>query len=132
MTINLEDDKRRIYGVEGQVDYFFTDSDWSTGANFNAIKSETRENGKWEKLTVDGASPSKASAWVNWAPATGRYACRAHKPLTCLTPTVRRLMAITPLISRVATPCRWAKSAQRGEPAGRAHHRLGPARTGAV
>ncbi|NQF20825.1 TonB-dependent receptor, partial [Enterobacter hormaechei] len=49
MTINLEDDKRRIYGVEGQVDYFFTDSDWSTGANFNAIKSETRENGKWEK-----------------------------------------------------------------------------------
>ncbi|MEJ1872722.1 TonB-dependent receptor domain-containing protein, partial [Escherichia coli] len=37
MTINLEDDKRRIYGVEGQVDYFFTDSDWSTGANFNAI-----------------------------------------------------------------------------------------------
>lgn len=68
MTINLEDDKRRIYGVEGQVDYFFTDSDWSTGANFNAIKSETRENGKWEKLTVDSASPSKASAWVNWAP----------------------------------------------------------------
>ena len=50
------------------VDYFFTDSDWSTGANFNAIKSETRENGKWEKLTVDSASPSKASAWVNWAP----------------------------------------------------------------
>ena len=68
MTINLEDDKRRIYGIEGQVDYFFTNSDWSTGANFNAIKSETRENGKWEKLTVDSASPSKASAWVNWAP----------------------------------------------------------------
>jgi iron complex outermembrane receptor protein len=68
MTINIEDDQRRIYGVEGQVDYFFTDSQWSTGANFNAIKSQTRVDGKWEKLTVDSASPSKMSAWVTWAP----------------------------------------------------------------
>ncbi|ATA21690.1 iron complex outermembrane receptor protein [Gibbsiella quercinecans] len=68
MTINIEDDKRRIYGLEGQVDYFFTDSEWSTGANFNVIKSETRVDGKWQKLTVDSASPSKVSAWVNWAP----------------------------------------------------------------
>ncbi len=68
MTINVEDDERRIYGVEGQVDYFFTDSEWSTGANFNVIKSETRVDGKWEKLTVDSASPSKMSAWVTWAP----------------------------------------------------------------
>lgn len=68
MTINLDDDKRRIYGVEGQIDYFFSDSDWSTGSNFNIIKSETRVDGKWEKLTVDSASPSKVSAWLNWAP----------------------------------------------------------------
>ncbi|WP_039056988.1 TonB-dependent siderophore receptor [Enterobacter sp. Bisph1] len=68
MTINIEDDKRRIYGIEGQVDYFFTDSEWSTGANFNAIKSQTRVDGKWQKLTVDSASPSKMSAWINWAP----------------------------------------------------------------
>ncbi|HHP0447125.1 TonB-dependent siderophore receptor, partial [Cronobacter sakazakii] len=68
MTITLDDDKRRIYGLEGQVDYFFSDSDWSTGANFNAIKSETRVDGDWKKLTVDSASPSKVSAWVNWAP----------------------------------------------------------------
>ncbi|WP_238083435.1 MULTISPECIES: TonB-dependent siderophore receptor [Pseudescherichia] len=68
MTINVEDDKRRIYGVEGQVDYFFTDSEWSTGTNFNVIKSQTRVDGKWEKLTVDSASPSKMSAWVTWAP----------------------------------------------------------------
>lgn len=68
MTINIEDDQRRIYGVEGQVDYFFTDSEWSTGANFNAIKSQTRVDGKWKKLTVDSASPSKMSAWVTWAP----------------------------------------------------------------
>ncbi|WP_105611311.1 TonB-dependent siderophore receptor, partial [Cronobacter malonaticus] len=68
MTIYLKDDKRRIYGVEGQVDYFFSDSDWSTGANFNAIKSQTRVDGSWKKLSVDNASPSKVSAWVNWAP----------------------------------------------------------------
>lgn len=68
MTINVEDDERRIYGVEGQIDYFFTDSEWSTGTNFNVIKSETRVDGKWEKLTVDSASPSKMSAWVTWAP----------------------------------------------------------------
>ena len=68
MTINLDDDKRRIYGVEGQVDYFFSDSEWSTGSNFNIIKSETRVDGKWEKLTIDSASPSKVSAWLNWAP----------------------------------------------------------------
>ncbi|WP_455818181.1 TonB-dependent siderophore receptor [Pseudomonas cerasi] len=68
MTINLDDDKRRIYGVEGQVDYFFNDSDWSTGSNFNVIKSETRVEGQWEKLTIDSASPSKVSAWLNWAP----------------------------------------------------------------
>ncbi len=80
MTITLDDDKRRIYGVEGQVDYFFTDSDWSLGSNFNAIKSETRENGKWEKLTVDSASPSKVSAWVNWAP--GDWALRVQSTQT--------------------------------------------------
>ncbi|MEA1063029.1 TonB-dependent siderophore receptor [Erwinia sp. HR93] len=68
MTIALDDDKRRIYGLEGQVDYFFSDSDWSAGANLNLIKSQTRQDGKWEKLTVDSASPSKTSAWVAWAP----------------------------------------------------------------
>lgn len=68
MTINLDDDKRRIYGVEGQVDYFFDNSEWSSGANFNIIKSETRVEGKWEKLTIDSASSSKVSAWLNWAP----------------------------------------------------------------
>lgn len=68
MTISMNTDKRRIYGMEGAVDYFFDDSEWSTGATFNLIKSETKTDGKWEKLTVDTASPSKATAYVNWAP----------------------------------------------------------------
>ncbi|MEY4475916.1 MAG: hypothetical protein RL248_1683, partial [Pseudomonadota bacterium] len=46
MTINVLPDERRIYGVEGAVDYFFDDSDWSTGATFNLIKSESKTDGK--------------------------------------------------------------------------------------
>jgi iron complex outermembrane receptor protein len=57
MTINIEDDERRIYGVEGQVDYFFTDSEWSTGTNFNVIKSETRVDGKWAERSTAPARP---------------------------------------------------------------------------
>lgn len=68
MTINVNANKRRIYGMEGAVDYFFDDSEWSTGTTFNLIKSETRANSKWQKLTVDTASPSKVTAYVNWAP----------------------------------------------------------------
>jgi len=68
MTINLEDDKRRIYGMEGALDYFFDNSEWSAGSTFNLIKSQTRVNGSWNKLTVDSASPSKATAYIGWAP----------------------------------------------------------------
>ncbi len=31
LTISVVDDKRRIYGVEGAVDYFIPDTDWSAG-----------------------------------------------------------------------------------------------------
>lgn len=68
MTINVQPDDRRIYGIEGAVDYFIADTDWSTGGNFNVIKSEVKQNGKWQKWDVTLASPSKATAWVGWAP----------------------------------------------------------------
>ncbi len=68
MNINLDDDKRRIYGIEGQADYAFGQTAWSSGANFNLIKSETQVKGQWQKLTVDSASPSKVSAWLGWTP----------------------------------------------------------------
>jgi len=68
MTINLDSDKRRIYGVEGAVDYVFDNSEWTTGTSFNLIKSETKVNDSWKKLSVDSASPSKATAYVSWAP----------------------------------------------------------------
>ncbi|MCU5775322.1 TonB-dependent siderophore receptor [Erwiniaceae bacterium BAC15a-03b] len=68
MTINLDDDKRRIYGLEGAVDYFVPDSDWRTGVSFNWIKSETRQQGKWQKMTTDSASPAKITAYIGWVP----------------------------------------------------------------
>ena len=68
MTIDVQSDKRRIYGVEGAVDYYFPNSDWSAGANFNVLKSQVKSDGSWQKWDVTLASPSKATAWVGWAP----------------------------------------------------------------
>ncbi|AIK12679.1 TonB-dependent ferric aerobactin receptor [Pectobacterium atrosepticum SCRI1043] len=68
MTINVNDDKRRIYGLEGAVDYIIPDTVWSTGVNFNVLKSETKVSGKWQKWDVIYASPSKATAYIGWAP----------------------------------------------------------------
>jgi len=68
MTIDVADDKRRIYGVEGAVDYFIPDTDWSAGVNFNVLKSETKVDSKWQKWDVIYASPSKATAYIDWAP----------------------------------------------------------------
>lgn len=68
MTINVNDDKRRIYGIEGAVDYSIPDTAWSSGVNFNVLKSETKTNGQWKKWDVIYASPSKATAYVGWAP----------------------------------------------------------------
>lgn len=68
LTISVLDDKRRIYGVEGAVDYFIPDTDWITGGNFNVLKTESKVDGKWEKYDVKVASPSKATAYIGWAP----------------------------------------------------------------
>ncbi|MGZ0721197.1 ferric aerobactin receptor IutA [Kluyvera cryocrescens] len=68
LTISIIDDKRRIYGVEGAVDYFIPDTDWSTGGNFNVLKTESKVDGSWQKYDVKVASPSKATAYIGWAP----------------------------------------------------------------
>lgn len=68
MTIDVNQQERRIYGVEGAVDYFIPDSAWSLGGNFNVLKSEIKTNGSWEKWDVTQASPSKATAYVGWSP----------------------------------------------------------------
>lgn len=64
-SIDVVDNDVRIYGLEGQVDYYFNQA-WSTGGNFHYIVSESKENGEWQDLSVTTASPSKASLYVNW------------------------------------------------------------------
>ncbi len=64
-TVDVVDNDVRIYGLEGQLDYYLT-GELSLGANFNYIISEAKESGVWQDLTIDSASPSKASAYVAW------------------------------------------------------------------
>ncbi len=70
LTISVVDDKRRIYGVEGAVDYLIPDTDWSTGVNFNVLKTESKVNGTWQKYDVKTASPSKSDSlhWLGTGP----------------------------------------------------------------
>ena len=69
LTISVKDDRRRIYGVEGAVDYLIPDTDWSTVCvNFNVLKTESKVNGQWQKYDVKESSPSKATAYISWAP----------------------------------------------------------------
>lgn len=64
-TVDVVDNDVRIYGLEGQLDYYLT-GELSLGANFNYIISEAKDSGEWQDLTIDSASPSKASAYLAW------------------------------------------------------------------
>ncbi|WP_225395277.1 hypothetical protein, partial [Escherichia coli] len=39
-----------------------------TGVNFNVLKTESKVNGQWQKYDVKESSPSKATAYISWAP----------------------------------------------------------------
>ena len=64
MTIDVQSDKRRFAALGRPL---YSDSDWSVGGNFNVLKS-VQTDGRWQKWDVTLASPSKATAWVGWAP----------------------------------------------------------------
>ncbi|MBD5770793.1 TonB-dependent receptor [Marinomonas colpomeniae] len=59
LAIIVNDDQKRIYGIEGQANYRFTDN-WYTGFQAHLIKSETKSNGSWSALAAETASPSSA------------------------------------------------------------------------
>jgi len=65
-SIDVIDNDVRIYGLEGQLDYLLTNA-LSVGGNFQYIVSESKTDGKWQDLSVTTASPSKATAYINWA-----------------------------------------------------------------
>ena len=58
-AIIVNDDQKRIYGLEGQINYHFTD-DWYAGLQGHLIKSETKSDGSWSNLEAESASPSNA------------------------------------------------------------------------
>jgi iron complex outermembrane receptor protein len=84
MTINIEDDEASYLWWKAR---WITSLPTATGAPVRTLTPsiETRVDGKWEKLTVDSASPSKMSAWVTGRRATGPCACKARRPLISLT-----------------------------------------------
>lgn len=81
MTINVQPDDRRIYGLEGAVDYFIADTDWSLGGNFNVIKSEVKQNGNGRNgmslWPLRPKQPHGSAGRLN----RGHYAYRASKHL---------------------------------------------------
>ncbi|WP_432452613.1 TonB-dependent receptor [Agarivorans sp. QJM3NY_29] len=60
LAVVVNDDQRRIYGIEGQANYYF-DNNFYTGLQAHLIKSETESNGAWNKLAAEEASPSNGS-----------------------------------------------------------------------
>ena len=55
--INVEDDKRRIYGAEGAADDVIPGSVWRTGISFNVLKPETKVDSERQKWNVIYARP---------------------------------------------------------------------------
>ncbi|WP_136484155.1 TonB-dependent receptor [Vibrio sp. H11] len=64
-AVGVEDDDKRIYGIEGQTVYQIND-DFYTGVQAHYVKSETKVDGSWEKLEAASASPSSGSAWFGF------------------------------------------------------------------
>ncbi|UVE16888.1 TonB-dependent receptor [Pseudomonas sp. LS44] len=58
-------DKKRNYGLEGQVSYWLNDQ-WQVGTSALAIRSQQKANDHWEKQDVTAASPSKLTAFAGW------------------------------------------------------------------
>ncbi|OOE44681.1 TonB-dependent siderophore receptor [Salinivibrio kushneri] len=63
--LELNSNKKRIYGLEGQIKYYLTDS-WYSRAQGHLVQSETKNNGSWDELSIYNASPSTAMAAVGY------------------------------------------------------------------
>lgn len=65
LDVELASDKQRIYGIEGQIKYYLTDS-WYSRAQGHLVQSEIKNNGHWDELSIYNASPSTAMAAVGY------------------------------------------------------------------
>ncbi|GAB2464000.1 TonB-dependent receptor [Comamonas humi] len=80
VTINVLDEKRRNYGLEGSLDYAFA-SQWSSGGNWLWLRSQVKQNGDWAKQSIMTASPSKLGAYLQWTPAPWKLRLQATHQL---------------------------------------------------
>ncbi|OOE50137.1 TonB-dependent siderophore receptor, partial [Salinivibrio kushneri] len=64
-SLELNSNKKRIYGLEGQIKYYLTDA-WYSRAQGHLVQSETKHNGSWDELSIYNASPSTAMAAVGY------------------------------------------------------------------
>lgn len=65
LAVLQQDDKKRNYGLEGQLTYRLTDA-WQIGANGLLMRSQQQVDDHWVKQDVTSASPSKLDAFVGW------------------------------------------------------------------
>lgn len=65
LTVELADEKKRIYGIDASAQYFINDA-WLVGANGHLVQSRVKTNDDWRKLETYYASPSKLSSFVAW------------------------------------------------------------------
>ncbi|SDT02985.1 iron complex outermembrane recepter protein [Halopseudomonas xinjiangensis] len=66
LAVQVDDDKRRNYGLEGQLNYRLSDA-WQVGTSAHYTRAELEnDDGDWDKQAVTLASPSKVSAYIGW------------------------------------------------------------------
>ncbi|WP_394559589.1 TonB-dependent receptor [Aquipseudomonas alcaligenes] len=65
LLIEQLDNKKRNYGLEGQLSYWLNDN-WQVGTSALAIRSQQKVDDRWLKQDVTDASPSKTTAFVGW------------------------------------------------------------------
>lgn len=66
LAVQVDDDKRRNYGLEGQINYRLNDA-WRVGTSAHYTRAELEnDDGDWDKQDVTLASPSKVTAYIGW------------------------------------------------------------------
>jgi iron complex outermembrane receptor protein len=65
LNIDVIDQKVRNIGLEGQLNYAFSER-WDAGLNWLAIITQQQSNGDWAKRDVTTSSPSKMTAYGGW------------------------------------------------------------------
>jgi iron complex outermembrane receptor protein len=82
------------------------DSDWSV-VQLQRLKSQVKSDGSWQKWDVTLASPSKATAWVGWAPDPWSLRVQSQQVFDLSDASGNGSTAIIPSTLSAAISCRW-------------------------